>query len=265
MYEVIVNQLKQIERSHHVKVLFAVESGSRAWGIASKESDYDVRFIYIHPVDWYLTIDPQGIGKKRDVIELPIHDHLDISGWEVTKALRLFRKCNPSILEWMRSSPIYLQPYSFISKLRLLEDEVFNPKSMLSHYIQIAKQNYASLQGENVKVKSYLYAFRSLFACKWIEQFNEIPPIHFQHLLSQMKIDGKLRNEIEQLVKSKVFDKRETIRPIPIFNDYIEHELYSLQDYIKNLYGEKNDPTVQLDKLFLETLREVWNEKFDAF
>lgn len=92
MKAIIQKRLLEIEEKYKVKILYAVESGSRAWGFPSKDSDYDVRFIYIHQPEWYLAIDPQGIGSKRDVIEEPINDLLDISGWEITKALRLFRK-----------------------------------------------------------------------------------------------------------------------------------------------------------------------------
>lgn len=109
MKEIIISKLKEIENEYQVKILYAVESGSRAWGFPSKDSDYDVRFIYIHQPQWYLSIDPQGIGAKRDVIEVPINDLLDISGWEITKALRLFRKSNPPLLEWLRSNIIYDQ------------------------------------------------------------------------------------------------------------------------------------------------------------
>lgn len=107
MNEIIQQKLVEIEEKYKVKILYAVESGSRAWGFPSKDSDYDVRFIYIHSAEWYLSIDPQEIGAKRGVIEEPIDELLDISGWEITKALRLFRKNNPPLLEWLRSNIVY--------------------------------------------------------------------------------------------------------------------------------------------------------------
>lgn len=101
MRETIVAALKKIEEDYEVKVLYACESGSRAWDFPSKDSDYDVRFIYIHKRNKYVSIDPMGVGKKRDVIELPINDLLDVSGWDLTKTLKLFRKSNPPLLEWI--------------------------------------------------------------------------------------------------------------------------------------------------------------------
>lgn len=112
MKEEILKAIQQIEIDYEVKVLFACESGSRAWGFPSKDSDYDVRFIYVHKPEYYLSIDPVGVGKKRDVIELPINNLLDVTGWELTKALKLFRKSNPPLLEWLRSGIVYYQAFS---------------------------------------------------------------------------------------------------------------------------------------------------------
>ncbi|MEM6906851.1 MAG: nucleotidyltransferase domain-containing protein, partial [Pseudomonadota bacterium] len=96
----IMAKLTGIERDFGVRILFAIESGSRAWGFPSPDSDYDVRFVYVHPTDWYLSLTP-----GRDVIELPIRDDLDIGGWDLRKALNLLLKPNPVMLEWL-SSPI---------------------------------------------------------------------------------------------------------------------------------------------------------------
>lgn len=101
----IMRRIKAAEQEHNVKVLYAVESGSRAWGFASPNSDYDVRFIYAHPKDYYLTID---IEDKRDVIEYPIVDEIDINGWDIRKALKLFWKSNPAFIEWLQSPIVYL-------------------------------------------------------------------------------------------------------------------------------------------------------------
>src|SRR4030095_590913 len=100
--ESIRHKLADIERAEDVRILFAVESGSRAWGFPSPDSDYDVRFLYVHKADWYLSIDP-----RRDVIELPIEGEFDINGWDLRKALQLLIKSNPVLLEWLRSPVLY--------------------------------------------------------------------------------------------------------------------------------------------------------------
>ena len=102
--EEIQRSIDEIEQSENVTVLYACESGSRAWGFHSQDSDYDVRFIYAHPPDWYLSVD---LEKKRDVIERPILDDLDVSGWDLRKSLQLFRKSNPPLLEWLDSPIVY--------------------------------------------------------------------------------------------------------------------------------------------------------------
>ena len=98
----VLRRLDAVEREEDVRVLYACESGSRAWGFASPDSDYDVRFIYVHRPDWYLSI-----VDRRDVIERPIVDEYDLSGWELRKTLRLFRKSNPPLIEWLGSPIVY--------------------------------------------------------------------------------------------------------------------------------------------------------------
>lgn len=250
----------ELEDTFQVKVLYAVESGSRAWGFPSKDSDYDVRFIYIHQPEWYLSIDPQGIGAKRDVIELPINDLLDISGWEITKTLRLFRKSNPPLLEWLKSDRIYFQKYSFIDRLRSLESEAFYPTASLHHYLNMAKNNYrAYLQGPEVKIKKYFYVLRPVLACMWIEKYETIPPISFHELLQKMIPDSELKRKVEQLLKRKLVGDELDLEPrINVINDFLEGEIVRLEAYIKSLTVEMHDPTKKLDELFRSTLKEVW-------
>lgn len=260
MNEIIQTKLLEIEEKYKVKILYAVESGSRAWGFPSKDSDYDVRFIYIHPPEWYLSIDPQGIGVKRDVIEEPINDLLDISGWEITKALRLFRKNNPPLLEWLRSNIIYYQKYSFVDNIRSLESSVFYPNSMLHHYLNMAKNNYREyLQGSEVRIKKYFYVLRPILACKWIEKYNTTPPISFHELLEDSLQEGELKNAIEHLLKRKLIGDELDIEPrIYVINDFVENEMERLEEYVKSLKVEAKDPTKILDELFRNTLQEVW-------
>jgi uncharacterized protein len=261
MKETILQKLKEIEADFQVKILYAVESGSRAWGFPSKDSDYDVRFIYIHKPDWYLSIDPQGIGTKKDVIELPINKLLDISGWEVTKALRLFRKSNPPLLEWMKSDINYYQAYTFIDELRALEPEVFYPNASLHHYLNMAKNNYREyLQGSEVKIKKYFYVLRPVLACKWIEEKKTVPPISFRELLEAMSTDEKLKNEVQRLLTRKMQGDEFDFEPrIPIINEFVDAEITRLEAYVKTLSINLEDPTIKLEELFRRTLKEVWN------
>ncbi|MCA9438875.1 MAG: nucleotidyltransferase domain-containing protein, partial [Candidatus Omnitrophica bacterium] len=135
----ILSQLERIEDDRSVSILYACESGSRAWGFESRDSDYDVRFIYIRPRDWYLSVD---LEKKRDVIELPIDDQLDINGWDARKALKLFRKSNPPLLEWLGSPIVYAEPFKFASTLREISKTHNAPTGCAYHYLHMARGNY---------------------------------------------------------------------------------------------------------------------------
>lgn len=260
MNDIIQQKLKGIEEKFNVKILYAVESGSRAWGFPSKDSDYDVRFIYVHTPAWYLSIDPQGSAAKRDVIEEPINDLLDISGWELTKALRLFRKSNPPLLEWLRSDIIYYQKDSFVDHIRSLESHVFYPNSMLYHYLNMAKNNYREyLQGSHVKIKKYFYVLRPILACNWIEKYHTPPPISFIELLEDILPAGELKNKVEQLLKRKLAgDELDIEARIGALNDFLESEMERLEAYAKTLTVEVKDPTEMLDGLFRDTLQKTW-------
>ena len=149
MTEKVKTVLSEIESQKDVTVLYACESGSRAWGFPSEDSDYDVRFIYLRPRDWYLSVD---FERKRDVIELPISGKLDISGWDFRKALQLFYKSSPVLLEWLGSPIVYLEAYSTASKLRELAKTHYSATACMYHYLSMAKNNYRdSLRGETVK------------------------------------------------------------------------------------------------------------------
>ena len=166
MRDKIDRELDRIEREEGVRVLYAAESGSRAWGFASRDSD--VRFVYIRPEDWYLTLQP-----GRDFIELPIEEELDINGWDVKKALVLFRKGNPVLLEWLHSPVPYREATSFAERLRAEGRRCFQPKASLFHYLHMARGNYREfLRRDRVRLKKYLYVLRPLLAWLWIRRTN---------------------------------------------------------------------------------------------
>ncbi len=166
--EEILARLGDIEKEENVTIFYACESGSRAWGFPSEDSDYDVRFLYLRPRDWYLSID---VEEKRDVIERPISEMLDISGWDLRKALKLLRKSNPPLLEWLNSPTVYQQDFTITDKIKELVPEYYSPIACLHHYLHMAQGNYREyLKGEIVWVKKYFYVLRPLLAINWIEK-----------------------------------------------------------------------------------------------
>ena len=134
--EAIMMELRNIEETQNVRILMAVESGSRAWGFASPDSDYDVRFLYVRPEKEYLKLE-----KIRDVIEWKLDEVLDINGWDLTKALRLICKSNPTIFEWF-SSPIVYQDTEEFQQMKQLLPMYFSPRSSANHYLSMARANY---------------------------------------------------------------------------------------------------------------------------
>ena len=222
MIDKISAQLSRIESEHNVRILYAVESGSRAWGFASRDSDYDVRFIYIHPLDWYLSI-----RDKRDVIECPISGVLDISGWDLRKALGLFRKTNPPLMEWLGSPIVYQDCHGLAGQLRALLASEFSPGRCLRHYLHMAQGNYREyLKGETVKLKKYLYVLRPILACFWIERHATMPPTEFQRLVADASLEPGLDAAVAGLVARKQNgDELEAQPRIPVLNEYIEAAL----------------------------------------
>ncbi|OAB44406.1 nucleotidyltransferase domain-containing protein [Paenibacillus glacialis] len=256
MHEIILEQLKAIEQQHNVKILFAVESGSRAWGFPSQDSDYDVRFVYIRHPEWYLSIDD-----KRDVIEVPINDILDINGWDIRKALKLFRKSNPPLLEWLVSDILYYEAYGFKEEMLILRQQVFSPRASLHHYLSMAKGNFRTyLQGDQVKIKKYFYVLRPILACKWIEKYNTNPPILFDELVSDLVTDVQLKREIEDLLRRKIAGEELNLQNrVDVINDYIDKEIEHLTAFAHSHKNELKDPTDLLDQLYRKYLKMVWN------
>ena len=179
---VVLGTLDMIEASFGVKILLAVESGSRAWDFASRDSDYDVRFIYSRPAKDYLRLD-----KVRDVIELPIQRVgdfvLDVNGWDVKKALRLAHASNPVLFEWF-SSPIVYRTSDKTGELASLLEGYFSPQKATHHYLSMARRNYkAYFSKAEVPLKKYFYVLRPVFAAQYVASTLKAPPMRFCDLV----------------------------------------------------------------------------------
>ncbi len=257
MKEKIIKELEKVEQDQNIKILLAVESGSRGWGFESTDSDYDVRFIYIYPPDCYLSI-----SNKRDVIEYPINNLLDVSGWDIRKALNLFRKSNPSLFEWLRSPIIYIEKYDFAENLRKLSSEFFSPKTCLYHYLHMANGNYRNyLVKDMVRTKKYFYVLRPILACLWIEKHDTFPPMEFEKLMNDSLENGDIKSEINKLLERKrageEFDKQPKIE---VINQYLENKLNHFTQLIKQ-FKKVSIPNIEiLDNLFRKTLEYDWDK-----
>lgn len=212
MEDIIKEQLNRIEKEHGVKILYACESGSRAWGFPGTDSDYDVRFIYAAPLQHYLSI-----RDRRDVIELPVNDVLDVSGWDIRKALQLFLKSNPPLYEWLQSPICYKADPAFLKDMEHLMPVYFASRPGCHHYLNIALSTFENdLTGNEVKLKRYFYALRSILACLWIIENDVLPPMEFRLLRTQVG-DVAWQNAVDNLLEIKQSASEKTIVPVVPF------------------------------------------------
>lgn len=252
IFQTITERLVQIEAEHDVRILYAIESGSRAWGFESTDSDYDVRFIYKHKTDWYLNILP-----KRDVIEYPIIDLLDYSGWDLRKSLFLLNKSNPVLFEWLRSPIIYRKDEHSFQKLTELARAYFSPISTVYHYLHMAEKNYKEyLKADQVKIKKYFYVLRPLLACAWVEKNETFPPMEFQNLLDDASPASEIKGPIEKLLERKKAGTELGLEPkVTVLNDYIEDLISHFNEKVQSFNPNDKPDSTLLDKVFVDILK----------
>lgn len=244
---IIQQKLTEIEEKENIKILHCVESGSRAWGFASPDSDYDVRFIYVRKRDFYLKLE-----KTRDVIEWQLDETLDINGWDLQKALRLLYKSNPTFFEWNNSSIVYKTTDEW-SRINEIINDYFLVKSGVYHYISTAKTNYHEyLKGEMVRLKKYFYVLRPILACKWIIDKNTPPPMLFSELM-----EAELEEEMVPIFNNLIDIKMNTpevgeSKRIDKLNDYIDSEFLSIQKKIDSISNEREVDWQKLNNIFLK-------------
>ncbi len=231
MKDIILERLLAIEKEKNIEILYACESGSRGWGFPSPDSDYDVRFIYKHPINWYLSL-----SDRKDSLDFKITDELDINGWDIRKFLRLGRKSNATIFEWLQSPIIYSEVENFKENTWSKVADHFIPKSLGHHYLGIANNSLkTSMNGEDIKIKKYFYVLRPLLAAKWIAEKNEIPPMEFHPLLSLVS-DKNILVEINRLLKQKESAMEGEIVKMNIgLKEFIEKEYTSCREKIDAL------------------------------
>lgn len=229
--------LTEIEEKENVKIIAAFEVGSRAWGLESPDSDYDVRFIYVRNINDYLKL-----NEVRDVIEWQLDDTLDVNGWDIRKVLKLLYKSNATVFEWL-SSPIAYRTSEECEKLKDLLPIYFSKKRLIFHYYKLARNNYKRyLQTDTVKLKEYLYVIRFILASKWIINNNTIPPMSFDEL----DIDDEIKSEVAELVDmKKVSSNVVTPKPIKPIHTWIEKEF----DYIENVANSMESDCYNWDLL----------------
>jgi predicted nucleotidyltransferase len=251
----VERRVDAIEADEGVRILFACESGSRAWGFASSDSDYDVRFLYLRPRAFYLSID---LEDRRDVIETPLDGVWDVNGWDLRKALKLMRKSNPPLFEWLQSPIVYRETSSVPAQLRARLADHYRPDAALRHYLHMARGNFREyLRGEEVWRKKYLYVLRPLLACRWTERGLGPAPTEFERLVHAVLEEPGVREALARLLEEKRAGAELDRGPrIAALSHFIAAELSRYESL-----PPRESRTAEIDplnRLFADALDEVW-------
>lgn len=247
---IIPEKLAEIEKRENVRILHCVESGSRAWGFASPDSDFDVRFIYVRPKDFYLRLD-----KTRDVIEWQLDEVLDINGWDLQKALVLLHKSNPTLFEW-NNSPIVYKTTSEWKAISDIISHYFQQKSGLYHYLSTAKSNYREyLHGETVRLKKYFYVLRPILACRWILEKRTPPPMLFTELADAC-LDKAIVPAVNELLSLKMnTPELGEGKRIDVINEYLDASIIEIEELLKEYPSDETKSWDELNAIFLGNLK----------
>lgn len=255
MTDKINKYLSQLELEKNIKILWACETGSRAWGFPSTDSDYDIRLIYVHKKDWYLKL-----AEKKDTIERMLDNNdIDISGWELKKSLNLLRKSNASLLERIQSPIVYQSDDDFIRELLPLAQGFYSKIATIHHYLSMAKKFVEELKSdENYKLKKFFYTLRSALVCKWIIEREEMPPIEFHKIYPNLNLDKGIVDRISKLIKLK-----STIEE-SYYHTGESELIHCIEDCINQAHDHKNNlPTSKGDLENLNLLFRKYISKYD--
>jgi predicted nucleotidyltransferase len=251
MEQKIKKYLEHLESSRNIEILLACETGSRAWGFPSPDSDYDIRIIYKHDTKWYLSLTEE----KDTIDEFYENQEIDISGWDLRKSLLLLKKSNVPLLEWIQSPLVYQANSVFLAEINKIAPDYYSKIASIHHYSSMAKNMFKEIkEQENYKLKKFFYAIRAATACLWVLDREEIPPIQFSIMLNQLNLPETVKEKTKQLIELKAFKNED-------FLHHSDDELLSfIQDVLYRVDSESNKlpPAIgKIDKLnefFIKTL-----------
>lgn len=249
--ERIQEKIREIEEKENVTVLYAVESGSRAWGFASADSDYDVRFIYVRKRDDYLCL-----RERKDFLDWELNDVFDINGWDLKKTLQHFHKSNATLFEWANSPVVYYTTDVWKELYENTAKPYFSAKSALYHYYGTARKNYHEhLQDDMVKYKKYFYVLRPILACKWIARKKCPPPVLFDDLVHSV-LEEDMKPVTARLLAEKVrMSEADKAPRIDMLNQYIEKNLDDFKTLTDEMPDDRKPGWEPLELKFRELLK----------
>jgi uncharacterized protein len=251
MKDKILQYLQQIQDEKEIEILLACETGSRAWGFPSPDSDYDVRFIYRHKKDWYL-----NLNEQKDTIEkMYENNEFDLSGWDLKKSLNLLWKSNPPLLERIQSPIIYISDTEFLNGINDLAQHSYSKIATMHHYLSMSKKMYSEVKDyPTIKLKKLFYALRTAIACKWIIDKDEIPPIVFQKMLKELEIEENVRQRIYNLIDLKATKNEDYLHiKEESINNLIENCIQNAEKVANSLPASKGK-IEDMNSFFIKTL-----------
>lgn len=241
MKERILTLLHDLEKKYGIRILMAVSYGSRSFGYASAESDWDVRFIYIHQPVWYFSI-----AKTEDSVKLMLDDeNIDMEGYDLKKALALLAKTNPNESDWLHAKDYLIIDEDFLKAMLVFEDQCYNRHHALYHFYSISlKHNQRYLEKE-VTLKRFVYYMRGLLSCRWLEQNGSHPPVIVDELIDATIRDNEsIREKAHHLLELKRMGRS---NDTTIVDEQLADYMFSLQKYYEQLLPKYKDIKPQAD------------------
>lgn len=246
MKNLVPRKLEEIEKEQGIRILYAAESGSRAWGTCRESSDFDVRFIFIRPPEDYLKLE-----EEKDVLEFPIEDGWDMCGWDVRKLLKLLRGSNTQIYEWFASPIVYVDD-GFSQRIRPLLEDCFCRKTACLHYLHQADlKNKKLLHTPRHKIKHYMYILQHLGCVNWVLTHGAPPPLDYRQITATLP--EELAGDARELLRRKLAAETFT-EPDPALDKRIREERSRLMDKAQTLPRKEAVAWEILDRFFLSEL-----------
>lgn len=246
--------LSKTESDYSLSMIYGLESGSRAWGFDSQNSDYDVRFLYVRPVDWYLCIEKRG-----DALDLGTSNNIDLSGWDLRKSLLFLRKSHPVLLEWLRSPVVYVECSEIVQRMREIGEEFFAPRASVHHYVGWAERTlHRYFHRSDLAAKRYFYVVRPILCCLWIQTIGGQPPLRIQALLAAVEMPTEVKLAIDNLIdRKRAGYELDSLGRIPVLDQYIFETIPQIKEFLATLPKPKYAPFELLSPLFHQALEEL--------
>ena len=257
LHETIISRLHQIEAEHGVVVLFAAETGSRAWGLDNPDSDYDVHFVYVHPEDWYLSL-----NSGRDVIEVKgeMDRKLELVGWDLKKAMTLMAKGNATVAEWLDSPLYYVADNDYFGEFYKLKGKAFNRISVMAHYAGVAwKNDLRLLERKGYTLKHFLYYLRGILSAQYAFEYNDYPPVNWDALVDGIEKEDSVRDAVAELVRLKREGRVNNDAPVPDAVVSYAHEKLLMVDQVLDEVADENRPRTEpkpFEAFFIRTVQD---------